>query len=78
MAVSTRVIEWLRENDHDVLHVRDEGMRCAPDEDILTKARAEARVVLTLDLDFGYLLALVAQSYRPLSFFDWGMRLPML
>ncbi|MEL6384950.1 MAG: DUF5615 family PIN-like protein [Cyanobacteria bacterium J06626_18] len=33
-------------------------------EDILNKARAEVRIVLTVDLDFGYLLA-ISQSMLP-------------
>lgn len=58
MGISTRTVAWLQAQGHDALHLRDEGMQRADDTEILTKARAEDRVVLTVDLDFGYLLAI--------------------
>ena len=58
MAISQSTLAWLRERGHDVVHVRDVGMQRADDAVILIKAREEARVLLTLDLDFGYLLAI--------------------
>jgi predicted nuclease of predicted toxin-antitoxin system len=47
----------LREAGHDVVHLRDEGLLKMEDGNILQKARAEDRIVLTFDLDFGDLLA---------------------
>ncbi|MGH9420632.1 MAG: DUF5615 family PIN-like protein [Thermoanaerobaculia bacterium] len=38
---------------HEAVHVRTLGMQRAPDVDIIARARAESRVVLTFDLDFG-------------------------
>jgi predicted nuclease of predicted toxin-antitoxin system len=58
MGLSTRTTAWLRQQGHDAVHLHDEGMQRAADEVILIKARAEGRVVLTMDLDFGYLLAI--------------------
>ncbi|MEK7278097.1 MAG: DUF5615 family PIN-like protein [Chloroflexota bacterium] len=58
MGISSRTVEWLRQQSHDAIHLRDEGLQRLPDEDILAKARAERRTVLTMDLDFGYLLAI--------------------
>ena len=58
MGISTRTITWLRQQGHDAIHLRDEGLQRAADEDILKKARSEERIVLTMDLDFGYLLAI--------------------
>jgi predicted nuclease of predicted toxin-antitoxin system len=50
-------VEWLRREGHDALHLREEGLQRLADDGILAKVRAESRVVLTMDLDFGYLVA---------------------
>ena len=57
MGVSTLTVAWLRKQGHDALHVRERGMQRAADVDILALAAQEQRIVLTMDLDFGYLLA---------------------
>jgi len=57
MGISRRTIAWLREQGHDARHVRELGMQRAADAAILALARDEGRVLLTLDLDFGYLMA---------------------
>ncbi|MCK4417026.1 MAG: DUF5615 family PIN-like protein [Candidatus Latescibacteria bacterium] len=64
MGVSMRTIGWLREQRHDAVHLREEGLQRLSDEQILVKARAERRVLLTMDLDFGYLLA-VSRAQLP-------------
>ena len=56
--ISPRTVEFLREQGHDVVHVRDIGMQRAKDSEILELARSQDRIVLTFDLDFGDLLAL--------------------
>lgn len=53
MGVDVRVVEWLRSDGPDAVHLRDEGLHRAPDEQVLSKALAEERIVLTFDLDFG-------------------------
>ncbi|MGH9197257.1 MAG: DUF5615 family PIN-like protein [Acidimicrobiia bacterium] len=58
MGISQRTVEWLRRQGHEALHLREEHLERLPDEEILVKARSEGRTVLTLDLDFGYLLAI--------------------
>jgi predicted nuclease of predicted toxin-antitoxin system len=60
MGVSLRVVDWLRLEGHDAVHLRDDGLQKLPDDDIFKKAVAEARIVLTFDLDFGEILALSA------------------
>lgn len=55
-------VRLLRERGDDVVHLRDEGLQRASDGEILQKALAEHRVVLTFDLDFGDLLAAVSAS----------------
>lgn len=57
MGLSMTTVEALRVDGHEVVHLRDEGLHRLPDREILAKARAEGRVVLTFDLDFGDLLA---------------------
>jgi len=60
MGVSTLTVKWLRSEGHDAVHLRELGLQRLPDEGILVKAREEGRIVLTMDLDFGYLLAISA------------------
>lgn len=57
MGVSPRVVEHLRLMGHDAVHLHEHGLDRMTDTDILAKAQAENRVVLTHDLDFGDLLA---------------------
>lgn len=59
MGVDQRVVEWLRAPGHDALHLRDAGLHRLPDPQIFNKAIAEQRIVLTFDLDFGEIAALV-------------------
>jgi predicted nuclease of predicted toxin-antitoxin system len=58
MGVDLRVVEWLRGQGHDAVHLREEGLHRAPDEQVFAKALAEDRVVLTFDLDFSDLAAI--------------------
>jgi predicted nuclease of predicted toxin-antitoxin system len=57
MGVSQRVVEWLRTQGHDAIHLRDEGLQRLPNGEIFQKAAREQRIVLTFDLDFGEILA---------------------
>ena len=50
----------LRDQGIDTLHVGEVGLSEAEDSDIIQRARAEARIVATLDADFHTLLALDA------------------
>jgi predicted nuclease of predicted toxin-antitoxin system len=72
MAISVSTVTWLRAQGHDTVHVRDEGMQRADDAIILAKARDEARILLTLDLDFGYLLALSGAALPSVVIFRLG------
>ena len=62
MGVSPRAVEWLRSSGHDAVHLREEGLQRLPDEGVFAKARAENRIVLTFDLDFGEIVAMNAGS----------------
>ena len=57
MGVSMKVVQWLRDQGHDCVHLRDEGLQRLPDGQVFAKAIAEDRVVVTFDLDFGDIVA---------------------
>ena len=57
MGVSWRVVEWLRSQGYDAMHLREEGLGRLVDSDIFAKALLEHRGVLTFDLDFGEIAA---------------------
>jgi predicted nuclease of predicted toxin-antitoxin system len=59
MGVDIRVVQWLRTQGHDAIHLREQGLQRMPDGDIFAKARTEQRILLTFDLDFGEILALL-------------------
>lgn len=49
------IVEWLREQGHDVLYAA-EVLPSEEDPDLLGRASAEGRVLITNDLDFGELV----------------------
>ena len=57
-ALSPRLVEGLRNADHDVVHVRDIGLQSATDDEIFDVAARDDRVVVSEDTDFGTLLSL--------------------
>ncbi len=62
MGISPTVVQRLREQGHDAVHLYEQGLMRLPDAEILNKAREEERVLLTHDLDFGELLAFSKQA----------------
>lgn len=58
MGVAQRIVEWLRAEGHDAVHLRDEGLQRMPNGEIFEKAASEERIILTFDLDFGEIVAL--------------------
>lgn len=46
-------VALLREAGHDVRTILDQGLGGRPDDDVSRACRDEARVLVTLDLDFG-------------------------
>src|ERR1700752_3148932 len=58
MCMDVRVTTWLNSQGHDATHLRDEGLQRLPNGEILDKAIAESRLVVTFDLDFGEIVAL--------------------
>lgn len=57
MGISQRTVEWLRNQDYNIVHLREQNLQRLDDEAILIKAKNEGRVILTMDLDFTNLLA---------------------
>jgi len=57
MGISPKVVDILERLGHQAVHLQQQGLHRLKDSEILAKARQEARVLLTHDLDFGDLLA---------------------
>ncbi|MEM7016191.1 MAG: DUF5615 family PIN-like protein [Pseudomonadota bacterium] len=72
MNISLRTVEWLRAQGYDAVHLQEEGLQRAIDEDVLAKARIEDRILLTMDLDFGYLLSLSGDVMPKVILFRLG------
>lgn len=64
MGVSQTTVKWLNKQGFNATHVRDVNMNRSLDAEILSKAKAEGRIVLTCDLDFGDLLS-ASGEYSP-------------
>jgi predicted nuclease of predicted toxin-antitoxin system len=69
MGISLFTVAWLRSSGYDAIHLRDEGLQRLPDSKILIKARQEERVLLTMDLDFGMLLAVNKDQFPSVILF---------
>ncbi len=57
MPLSVHIAQWLRQQGHDAVHLREEGLQRLPDDLIAKKAATEHRTILTMDIGFGHLLA---------------------
>lgn len=57
MGISPRVVDELRRQGYDAVHLAEQGLARLADGEILQKAREESRILLTHDLGFGELLA---------------------
>ncbi|MBM3299363.1 MAG: DUF5615 family PIN-like protein [Deltaproteobacteria bacterium] len=62
MGLARSTVAFLRTQGHDAVHLRDQGLQQSGDDEIVEKARAEDRVILTHDLDFGRIVALSRTS----------------
>ena len=57
-SLSARVAQLLTTEGHNAVHVADRSLLGAPDTHVMASARTEDRVVVSVDTDFGELLAL--------------------
>jgi predicted nuclease of predicted toxin-antitoxin system len=57
MGLARHTVEALRQQGHDAVHLREQGLQRLDDREIIAKAVHEGRVILTHDLDFGRLVA---------------------
>jgi predicted nuclease of predicted toxin-antitoxin system len=72
MGISPRTVNWLRVKGYDAIHLIEERLEKSSDEQILVKARNEGRIILTVDLDFGSLLAMTKVSFPSVILFRLG------
>jgi predicted nuclease of predicted toxin-antitoxin system len=75
MPLSPNLAAWLREQGHDAVHAVELGLNHAADVDIMTRAKQEARTIITADLDYPRLLALARVTDPSLILFrdgDWS------
>ena len=57
MGLSPKCADYVRELGHDAVHLGEERLHRATDQEVVHKARREERVILTHDLDFGAIMA---------------------
>lgn len=71
---SPRLAELLRTAGHDAVHTFEIGLERAEDDELLERARAEDRIVLSGDTDFGALLALARHASPSVILFRQRVR----
>ena len=76
MGVSVTTVDALRAAHHDVVHLREEGLMRLPDPEVASKATREGRIVLTLDLDFGDILAAAGTGAPSVTIFRLRSQTP--
>lgn len=72
MPLSPKLADWLCRQGHDAVHASQLGLDCATDEQVLSRARKDDCVIVTADLDFPRLLALLQANGPGLILFRGG------
>ena len=72
MPLSPGLAEWLCDQGHDAVHAGKDGLHNAADIEIIARAKAEQRTVVTADLDYPQLLALSKASEPSVILFRDG------
>jgi predicted nuclease of predicted toxin-antitoxin system len=72
MQLSPALAVWLQQNGNDVKHAFAAGLSRASDEEILEVAKKEEGIIITADLDYPRLLALVGARGPGLILFRGG------
>jgi predicted nuclease of predicted toxin-antitoxin system len=52
MPVTPRAVPHLEEKGHEAVHASAVGLGGRPDSEVLDRARVEARIIVTADLDY--------------------------
>ena len=76
MNLSPAMADWLRALSHDVLHARELGASDMPDREIFARARADRRILVTFDLDFGDIAGAAAAGGPPTGVVILRLRSP--
>jgi predicted nuclease of predicted toxin-antitoxin system len=74
MPLSPTLATWLTDRGHDAVHATEFGLHSATDAEIMTRAKLDARTIITADLDYPHLLALARATEPSLILFrdgDW-------
>ena len=72
MPISPLLVELLEAEGHSAIHAAHIGLAQASDEEIIAQARKESRTIVTADLDYARLLALVGSSSPGIVLFRGG------
>lgn len=72
MSLSPDLVSFLSEKGHEAVHATEIGLYTAPDEVVLGQSRKEGRILLTADLDFPRLLALLHSQSPGVVLFRHG------
>jgi predicted nuclease of predicted toxin-antitoxin system len=72
MPLSPTLATWLADRGHDAVHAAGLGLHRATDDEIMARAKHEARTVVTADLDYPRLLAVAHASEPSLILFRNG------
>jgi predicted nuclease of predicted toxin-antitoxin system len=62
MNLPPSVADWLRSEGHEAIHVRELDLSDASDREIFSRAAADARIVVSFDLDFGEIAGLARDA----------------
>ncbi len=76
MGLAQSTTTFLRARGYDAVHLRDQGLQQLSDQEIVDKARAEHRVIVTHDLDFGRIIALSGARIPSIITFRLGNMRP--
>jgi predicted nuclease of predicted toxin-antitoxin system len=74
--LSVRLVGLLAAAGHDVVHVQDRDLQGHFDDEVLESARADGRILVSADTDFGELLARSGAALPSLVLFRQGDRGP--
>lgn len=72
MPLSLNLAAWLRHQGHDAVHAAELGLATAPDSVVLARAKGDGRTIITADLDYPRLLALMQDRDSSLILFRDG------